>query len=118
MGHITDEHVSAMNDRVAQAATTKRAFDLLDTLTRTMVDRLLDLNGHDLDMLRGYGLAARRDIVAADHGWDWNERDDDEPADGHGPCDLGRHEPHSRRPLECRRCRRRKIDHRRTPVAA
>jgi hypothetical protein len=112
MGHITDERVSEVNDSIAQATTTAGAFRILDGLTRTMVDRLIDLNGTDPSSLHGQGLAARRDWVAGAHGWDWNERNDDRPADGRGACDLNRFESHSRRPLECRRCARRKIDHR------
>jgi hypothetical protein len=111
MGYITDERVAEVNDSIAQAKTTAEAFRVLDGLTRTMVDRLIDLNGTDPESLRGYGMAARRDWVADAHGWSANDRDDDVPADGHGPCSLGRHEPHSRRPWECRGCRRRRIDH-------
>jgi hypothetical protein len=66
------------------------------------------------DVNERIGLAVRCEQVAAAHGWDWNERDDDVPADGRGPdgCSLRRFERHSRRPLECRACGRRKIDHR------
>jgi hypothetical protein len=112
MGYITDERVAEINDSIAQATTTAQAFRILDGLTRAIVDRLIDLNGTDPDDLHGYGLGARRNWVADAHGWDTNEHDDDRPADGRGPCDLGRHERHSRRPLLCRRCDRRKIDHR------
>ncbi len=112
MGVITEAAVADVNDRVAQATTTAQAFRILDGCTRAMIDRLLDLNGVGVDSMFGYGLEVRRQTVAEAHGWDWNERDDDEPADGHGPCDLGHFEAHSRRSLECRRCRRRKIDHR------
>jgi len=112
MPRITDEQISELNDRIAQATTTKQAFDVLATLSRTVVDRLLDLNGIDVESLHGYGMDVRREMVADAHGWDWNERNDDEPADGHGPCTLGRFERHSHRPLQCRCCRRRKIDHR------
>jgi hypothetical protein len=114
MPRITDAAVADVNERIARAVTTKQAFDLLATLSRTMVDRLLDLNGQDMAEMHGCGLAVRCEQVAAAHGWDWNERDDDVPADGRGPdgCSLRRFERHSRRPLECRACGRRKIDHR------
>jgi hypothetical protein len=112
MGFITDERVSEVNDAIAQAPTTAAAFRIVDGLTRTMIDRLIDLNGTDPGSLRGYGMAARRDWVADAHGWHASERDDDTPADGRGPCSLGQHEPHSRRPWECRGCKRRRIDHR------
>jgi len=118
MGHITDEHVAGINDRIAQATTTMRAFDILGVCTRTMIDRLLDLNGVDVTSLKGYGIEARRERVAEAHGWDWNERGDDRPADGYGRCDLPGFEAHSRRPLECRRCGRRKIDHRELTIVA
>ncbi len=118
MGYITEQHVSEANDRVAQATTTAEAFRILDGFTRTMVDRLIDLNGTDPESLRGWGIVARREWVADAHGWDWIERDDDRPADGRGPCELGRHEPHSRRPIECRECGRRRIDHRPVRAAA
>jgi hypothetical protein len=110
MPRITDEQVAEINDRIAQAPTAKQAFDLIDGCTPTMINKLLDLNGIDVSLYLG-GLAARRDEVAECHGWDWNDRDDDVPADGHGPCSLGRFEAHSRRPAQCRECRRRKIDH-------
>jgi hypothetical protein len=112
MGYITDEHVADVNDRVAQALTTAQAFAILDGCTRTMVDKLCDLNGVASEDLRGVGIYPRRVLVAKAHGWDWNEREDDRPADGHGPCGLGRFEASSRSTLECRRCSRRKIDHR------
>ncbi|WP_431881853.1 hypothetical protein [Micromonospora chalcea] len=112
MAGITDEQVSAVNDSIAQARTTAQAFRIIDGLTRTMLARLLDLN-HETDA--GLGVAGREALGRA-HGWDPHERDDDRPTDGYGPCELGRYEPHSRRPWECRCCKRRRIDHR--PVTA
>lgn len=114
MPRITEAAIDEMNDRIAQAKTTAQAFRLIDALSRTMVDRLLDLNGTDVASLTGYGIRARGELLADAHGWDWNERDDDVPADGRGleACWLKRFESHSRRPLKCRACRRRKIDHR------
>lgn len=114
MSRITDVMVSETNDRITQAATTHQAFAILASCGRVMVDRLLDLNGIGPDSLFGCGLEVRRAEVAQAHGWDWNERDDDVPADGRGPdgCSLRRFESHSRRPLRCRACGRRKIDHR------
>jgi len=111
MARLTDEMVSHGNDEIASAPTTWHAFDILGRATRAMVERLMDLNHIDIDAY-GRGEAGRIEIARA-HGWSWHERDDDRPADGHGPCELGGFEPHSRRPGECRGCRRRRIDHRR-----
>jgi hypothetical protein len=117
MGAITEENVLDVNRRIAEAVSTAAAFRVIDGLTRTMIDKVLDLNGVGADSLAGVGMYGRRVMLGEAHGWDYNERDDDRPADGRGPCTtLGRFEPHSRRPLECRGCHRRKLDHR--PVAA
>jgi hypothetical protein len=114
MARITDQAVTEANDQIARAKTTYQAFLLIGTLSRTMVDRLLDLNGIDVDGLTGYGRSGRGDMLAGLLGWDWNERGDNVPADGRGlaACWLGRFESHSRRPLQCRACGRRKLDHR------
>lgn len=69
MGYITDEQVARVNDQIGQAGSAARALQILDGLTRTMVDRLLDLNGVDVDSMHGRGLVARRHRVAEEHGW-------------------------------------------------
>lgn len=107
---ITDIQVSEVNDTIAQAKTEAQAYRLVMGLTRTMLDRVMDLNHVDPDRY-GRGRWARERVLR-EHGWNPFFRDDDRPADGHGPCDLGKFEPHSRRPWECRGCKRRPIDHR------
>lgn len=113
MVRITEERVGAVNDEIAQAKTTAQAFRIIGRLSRTMLPRLLDLN--HIDETLGLGQAAREELGRA-HGWDPFFRDDDRPADGHGPCGLGGFEAHSRRPWECRGCKRRPIDHRPVPA--
>jgi hypothetical protein len=113
MPRISDLDVSAANDLIAQAESSGSAWEFIDGLTPAMLCRVLDLNGY-ADM--GRGLAAR-DTLGAAHGWHPVDRDDFVPADGRGPCYLGGHQPHSRRPAECRGCGRRRIDHRPVRVA-
>lgn len=115
MARITDEMVSEMNDRIAQATTEAQAYRLVMGLSRTMLARLLDLNHVDHDRC-GLGQGGREELVRA-HGRDPYFWLDDVPADGHGPCALGKFEAHSRRPWECRGCKRRPIDHRPVPAA-
>jgi hypothetical protein len=109
MPRITDTEVSALNDAIAHAATSKAAFDLIKSCSRTMLGRLLDLNGEDVAMV-GLGQNGQA-VMGQAHGWHWAEQDDDRPADGYGPCADG-FDRHSRRPLQCRFCNRRRIDHR------
>lgn len=109
MPRITDEAVSAVNDAIAQAVTTKAAFDLITGQSRTMLGRLLDQNLIDVDTV-GLGQNGQAALGLA-HGWHWAERDDDRVADGRGPCPDG-FDSHSRRPWHCRHCTRRRIDHR------
>ncbi|MFG3710917.1 hypothetical protein [Micromonospora sp. NPDC047730] len=116
MARITDEMVSEMNDRIAQAPTTAQAFRLAMGVSDRMLWLLLDLNHINQDEV-GLGRGGREALAVEAHGWHLYYRDDDTPADGYGPCELGGFEAHSLRPWECRGCKRRPIDHRRVPVA-
>ena len=109
MARITDLDVSTMNDRIAQADSTGAAFAALAGCSRRMLELLMDLNHISPDC---GGREARVWEIAKAHGWSPGDREDFAPADGRGPCDLGRFEAHSRRPSRCRRCDRRPIDHR------
>lgn len=111
MPRIEETDVEAANSAVAEAPSPGRAFEVIEAMTARMRERVMDLNFIDVDQV-GRGLGGLIAIGAA-HGWDWAEREDFAAADGGGPCRLGRFEPHSRRPGECRECRRRRVDHRR-----
>jgi hypothetical protein len=108
MPRITDEAVSTMNDRIAQATSPGEAWDLIDGLSPRMLELVLDLNG---ESDRGRGEGARLALGWA-HGFTLSDRGDYLPANSNGPCSLGGFEPHSRRPWECRGCKRRRFDHR------
>ncbi len=111
MGVISESDVSDVNERIANAETAFQAFSIIDGLTRTMAEKVLDLNQVGADELYGVGMYQRRVMIGEAHGWNISERDDDVPADGRGPCADG-FDSHSRRPWQCRHCRRRRIDHR------
>ena len=98
MARITVTDVERMNDTIAQASSPGAGWDLIDELTPTMLERLLDLNGHS-DLGRGLGA---RMALAWEFGLSEADRGDYVPADGQGLCYLGRFEAHSRRPRECR----------------
>lgn len=103
---VTEDQVLAANDKIGQAANGAEAYAAAKALTPAVLGRLADLNHVDLT---GCGRSTWAEMIVREHGWD---PEDGVAPDGHGPCDLGRFEPHSRRPRECRRCARRSVDHR------
>jgi hypothetical protein len=103
---ITDADVEAANDKIGGATNGVEAYAAAKQFTSGMLKRLADLNHVDLTTSGPSGWAEK---IVREHGWDPY---DDQAPDGHGPCDLGRFESHSRRPWQCRGCGRRRIDHR------